>query len=108
MKHPIHSQGSKNTLLGLCLGLLVSTSGAAFADTVAIPLGQQGAAWNIETPRHGLRKDQVEARYGAPQEKSGPVGTPPIYTWDYNQFSVYFEGDYVIHSVVKHRGSQQD
>lgn len=88
--------------LGLGIGLAMAlTSLCASAETVAIPLGQQGKAWNIETPRTGLRKEQVEERFGAPMEKSGPVGDPPIYTWDYEQFQVYFEGDYVIHSVVK-------
>lgn len=71
------------------------------ADTVAIPLGQQGQAWNIEAPRHGLTKSQVEARFGAPMSQSGPVGDPPIYKWTYEQFSVYFESDHVIHSVIK-------
>jgi hypothetical protein len=85
-----------------CAGaLLVSLGTAIHAETVTIPLGQQGKAWNIETPQTGMRKEQVEEKFGAPVEKSGPVGTPPIYTWDYNQFTVYFEGDYVIHSVAK-------
>lgn len=74
---------------------------ASHAETVAIPLGQQGKAWDIDAPKTGMRKDQVEAKYGAPVEQSGPVGNPPIYAWDYSQFTVYFEGDYVIHSVAK-------
>lgn len=80
---------------------IATWSGALHADTVAIPLGQQGKAWNIETPRHGITKSQVQARFGAPDAQSGPVGEPPIYKWTYDQFSVYFEGDRVIHSVVQ-------
>ena len=76
-------------------------SAPAFAETVAIPLGQQGKAWEVQTPRHGATKVEVEAQFGSPIATSGPVGEPPIYTWEYEQFNVYFEGDRVIHAVVK-------
>lgn len=79
----------------------------SLAETVSIPLGQQGQAWNVETPRTGLTKQQVQDRFGEPLRTSGPVGDPPIYTWDYGRFSVYFEGERVIHSVVKHQSLQQ-
>lgn len=93
---------SRSLVLSCCLGLsTLLLSGISVAETVTIPLGQQGKAWNIESPKTGMRKDQVEAKYGSPLDKKGPVGTPPIYTWDYEQFTVYFEGDYVIHSVAK-------
>jgi hypothetical protein len=86
----------------VCTGaLMFFLSLSSRAETVAIPLGQQGKAWSVETPTTGMRMDQVEEKFGTPGEKSGPVGTPPIYTWDYNQFTVYFESDHVIHSVVK-------
>lgn len=89
-------------ILACCIGALVPFIGsAAIAETVAIPLGQQGKAWQVESPKTGMRKAQVEEKFGQPLEQSGPVGTPPIYTWDYEQFTVYFEGDHVIHSVVK-------
>lgn len=92
----------RSLFLGCCLGLsTLLLSIGSYSETVTIPLGQQGKAWDIESPKTGMRKDQVEARFGAPLERSGPVGTPPIYTWNYEQFTVYFEGDYVIHSVVK-------
>lgn len=90
----------RSLLLGLAL---LCTSIHLGAETVVIPLGQQAQAWNVETPRTGLTKEQVEARFGTPQSVSGPVGEPPIYTWDYGQFAVYFEHDRVIHSVVKHQ-----
>lgn len=95
-----HTFGHFRRSVLLCL-LLPLASLPSAAETVAIPLGQQGKAWNVETPQTGLTKDQVEAQFGAPQTTSGPVGDPPIYTWDYGQFAVYFETDRVIHSVVK-------
>lgn len=82
-------------MIGLQLPIAVN------AETVRIPLGQQGKAWQVETPRHGITKLEVEAHFGAPKERSGPIGDPPIYTWEYDSFTVYFEGDHVIHSVVK-------
>lgn len=97
-------QSAGAALLGLLLPVL---SAPTVAETVAIPLGQQSKAWNVETPKTGFTKDQVEARFGEPQQRTGPVGDPPIYTWDYGHFKVYFEADRVIHSVVKHQPQQQ-
>lgn len=83
---------------GIALSLLSISS---VADVVRIPLGQQGAAWGVQTPSMGKTKNQVEYNYGAPISKTGPVGDPPIYKWEYKSFNVYFEGEHVIHSVVK-------
>ncbi len=83
--------------LSLCAGL---SSPVAMSETVTIPLGKQGDYWNVERPKTGISKDQVLARYGEPLTRSGPVGNPPITTWQYEQFKVYFEYDHVIHSVV--------
>lgn len=81
--------------------LLCGATAMATAETVAIPLGQQGKAWDVQTPAHGSTKADVEAKYGAPLTTKGPVGEPPISTWEYEQFNVYFEYDRVIHAVVK-------
>lgn len=101
-----HALGRFRRGILLCL-LLPTVSLPVVAETVLIPLGQQGKAWNVETPKTGLTKDEVEARFGPPQRRTGPVGDPPIYTWDYGQFAVYFEADRVIHSVVKRPSRQQ-
>jgi hypothetical protein len=46
----------------------------------------------------------VEQRFGAPSNKSSPVGssgkTPPITKWFYPNFVVVFENDKVIHTVA--------
>ena len=98
----ISASGRRPIIFACCLGTLIPLfSGISYAETVTIPLGQQGKAWQVDSPRTGMRKAQVEEKYGQPAESSGPVGTPPIYTWDYEQFTVYFEGDHVIHAVVK-------
>jgi hypothetical protein len=93
------------TLKSLCFLSAVSISAglysvAAISDTIAIPLGQQGDFWNVERPTKGMSQAQVESKYGEPLEKSAAVGKPPITTWTYAEFYVYFEYDHVIHSVV--------
>lgn len=68
---------------------------------VAVPAGQQAMEnSNIDRPRSGLSMDQVNSRYGSPSQKVGAVGTPPISRWVYDQYTVYFEYDHVIHSVL--------
>lgn len=57
---------------------------------------------SVTVPGRGMLKDQVEERFGAPLEKVPAVGEPPISSWVYNGFTVYFEYDHVIHSV-RHR-----
>ncbi len=42
----------------------------------------------------------VEEKFGAPESIKGPVGEPPISVWEYSGYSVYFEYDLVIHTVL--------
>jgi hypothetical protein len=42
----------------------------------------------------------LEARFGAPANKVGPVGNPAITKWFYPNFVVVFENDKVLHAVV--------
>lgn len=72
------------------------------ADEVAVPVMNQAdrsTAQNL--PQNGQTQDAVRARLGAPQNITGPVGDPPISTWEYPEFIVYFEGQNVIHTVLK-------
>ncbi|WJW76772.1 hypothetical protein QVG61_06735 [Thiohalobacter sp. IOR34] len=54
----------------------------------------------LERPRSGQTMEAVRARFGEPQQILGPVGEPPITRWVYQDFTVYFEGSRVIHSVL--------
>ncbi|MGB3610409.1 MAG: hypothetical protein WA987_08535 [Cellvibrio sp.] len=72
----------------------------ASAETVRVPVGQQA---DIVKPRTGVTKAKVAEQFGEPLSKQGPVGEPPISSWEYADFVVYFEYDHVIHSVAKHR-----
>jgi hypothetical protein len=46
--------------------------------------------------------DKVKEIFGEPQKQAPAVGDPPITRWIYQDFTVYFEYDRVIHAV-KHR-----
>ena len=52
-------------------------------------------------PASGSTQASVESTFGSPNAKSSPVGDPPISSWEYDGFVVYFEFDRVIHSVKK-------
>jgi len=90
-------------LIGLTI--LTGAAGVVWADTVKIPVGQQMAS-EEDTPRMGMKKEEVERQYGTPQGRKAPVGDPPISRWDYPEYSVYFEGNTVLHTVQKHRETQ--
>ena len=74
---------------------LVGSSPAAAAEPVAADSGTAASY-----PGRGANMRSVEARYGAPAERIGPIGKPPITRWDYPGFVVFFEYEHVIHSVV--------
>lgn len=54
----------------------------------------------IQTPRNGASMAQVRQQYGNPLEEQPAVGEPPITRWEYDGYSVFFEHDLVLHSVV--------
>ncbi|NIP73512.1 MAG: hypothetical protein GWO16_11000 [Gammaproteobacteria bacterium] len=58
--------------------------------------GPQG----VPRPTRGMSMDQVRQRFGDPLQTHPPVGDPPITRWVYDRFTVYFEHQYVIHSVA--------
>ena len=88
-------------LLFLLIGL---TPVSALATEIKIPVGQQGQA-DFSLPVRGDAKIQVLQRFGLADLEHPAVGQPPIIRWDYRQFSVYFEDDRVISSVVHHQSA---
>ena len=74
------------------------------AEKIIIPVGSQvNQQQPITLPDKGMDKDSVKARYGEALEKTAASGEPPISRWLYRDFSVYFENETVIHSVIIHR-----
>lgn len=81
----------------------ISLSVPTYSEVVYVPIGQQGSEkQSMERPSRGLTKDEVQDQFGEPKDWNDPVGKPPISSWVYENFTVYFENDYVIHSVLTH------
>jgi len=89
-------------LLALAL-LLASMSMPVGATVLQLEEDSLEALRLEEQPVHGMTKSQVLARFGEPTRRHAPRGGgdhPLIYRWDYPEFSVYFEGRHVLHTVV--------
>lgn len=54
-----------------------------------------------DQPARGMHERTVLSRFGEPVTRHGAVGEPPISRWDYSDYSVFFEGPFVIHTVVR-------
>lgn len=82
--------------------LLVGPVTTVSAEEVRVPVMSQAERSAQENlPRKGMSQSSVRNGWGEPREKTGPVGDPPISQWHYGDFVVYFEGDRVIHAVLK-------
>jgi hypothetical protein len=82
-----------------------AAAGSAAAETIVVNDQVQVLQSSIDRPKRGLTMADVEKQFGAPVTRHPAVGgaspqRPPITRWDYNSFSVFFEKDRVIDSVV--------
>ncbi|MBT8062280.1 MAG: phosphodiesterase [Xanthomonadales bacterium] len=80
------------------IAFLLVLSGPLLADVLIIDEVRQ--VERMELPENGQSKAAIESRYGTPEQKHGAVGDPPISRWDYGDYSVYFEYDLVLFSVL--------
>ena len=80
--------------------LALSATVPVLAETLAIDGQVVIKPAGLETPQRGASMTAVEARFGAPANKSSSVGNPPITKWFYPNFVVVFEHDKVLHAVV--------
>ena len=86
----------------LLLGLSLTLATASYAqDTLLLDSLEMDAQSAASRPSRGTDMARVEASFGAPSERHAPVGEPPITRWDYPGFSVYFEHNIVLHTVVR-------
>lgn len=86
------------------LTLLLINSGPALADVLLVDSIQ--SAPQIQTPRNGLTMSQIRQQFGNPKTEMPAVGEPPISRWEYDGYSVFFENDLALHSVVHHPAKQ--
>lgn len=84
--------------------VLLACAALANAETIRVPITQQGSDIDhIDRPNKGASKATVLQRFSEPQKRIAARGEPPISSWKYSDFTVYFEYEHVIHSVLIHR-----
>jgi len=92
----------KNLILALAITTLSTTlSSTLAAEQITLPIGEQTRQSELQLPERGMHKNTVLEDFGDPQEMTSAVGEPPISQWRYDGYVVYFEGNWVIHAVVK-------
>ena len=84
--------------LVLVIGLALLGVNPVLADVLLMEGIQSAPA--VNTPHNGITMAQVRQQYGNPVSEHPAVGDPPITRWDYAGYSVFFENDLVLHSVV--------
>ena len=100
MKNKFLTMQLPATLAGLLM--LFGMNSAVVADEIKTPVGQQSLQYqDVDRPQSGMSKAEVEQSYGTPENTSNAVGEPPISSWEYPNYTVYFEHERVIHTVLK-------
>ena len=90
----------KISVAAVACSLGLGLTAPVLAETLAIDGQVTVKPAGMETPQRGSSMTAVEARFGAPSNKSSTVGNPPITKWFYPNFVVVFEHDKVLHAVV--------
>lgn len=75
----------------------------AQTEVIKLSVGSQASEkQQLTRPKNGVNREQVKAQFGEPVNIVEPVGEPPISSWEYPDYFVFFEYDIVIHTVLKH------
>ena len=75
----------------------------AQADVIKLAISSAQVVEHANTPRRGISQADVLKRFGEPYSKEAAVGKPPISSWSYSRYDVYFEGNLVLHTVAKQK-----
>jgi len=86
--------------VGLTAIIVGTQAGPARGETIVTDDQLSVVQTDVARPGRGMTMQKVEEKFGAPAERHPAVGTPAITRWDYQNFSVFFENDRVIHAVV--------
>jgi hypothetical protein len=82
----------------ICLLALPASAEVLLIDSInASPINSEEG---VPRPTRSMSMDQVSQRYGQPLTAYPSVGEPPITRWDYSNYSVFFEYDLVLTSVL--------
>ena len=90
--------------LSLLIGSMLLAAGFSVqADVLEMP--SASSTFAVNKPTKGATMAAVQQQFGTPVKKYPAVGggsrhQPPITRWDYAGFSVFFENDHVVDSVV--------
>ncbi len=79
-------------------GLMLLLAAPASADVLLIEEVRERMLRDL--PANGMTMSEVERRFGEPSERRAAVGNPPITRWIYAEYTVFFEHDLVIDSVL--------
>lgn len=94
---------NSHIFVNLCLACLVgfiTHLPASIAEEIRIPIGEQAKDQPyIDMPKKGMSKERVKTLFGEPLEEVPAKGQPPISRWKYQEFTVYFDSNTVIHCV---------
>ena len=85
----------------LCAGFALLPAPNLSADVLLIEEVRQSE--RMQLPVNGMKQSEVKNRFGEPANSDPSVGDPPITRWDYDGWSVYFEYDLVLFTVL-HKG----
>jgi len=85
------------SLVFVCSSMLPTER--VFAESMSMAVSEQGDQ-SVQKPTNGQKMENVETEFGVPIEKIDPVGEPPITKWVYQDFTVYFEHEIVLHTVM--------
>ena len=88
----------KRILISVSVSLM--TLATVSADVLKLPDREPIVLQLPDEPERGMTKELVRTRYGEPRTINPPVGDPAISSWNYGYYTVYFEDEYVLHSVV--------
>ena len=90
----------KILIISVPLTILFTHIPASIAEVVRVPVGEQASAQPaVDMPTRGMTKERVRGLFGEPQEEIPGKGQPPIMRWKYQEFTVYFDGNVVLHCV---------
>lgn len=96
-----------STVIALLAAIIPTQN--SFAEEIRIPVGEQAKTQPaVDMPATGMSKERVRSLFGEPLEEIPAKGQPPISRWKYQEFTVYFDSNTVIHCVRNfHPATQQ-
>jgi hypothetical protein len=94
-------------VLALMLVLTMGLAQLDFAQADVLLIEEVRQSDRMSLPVNGMTKDDVRARFGDPTQIHDAVGDPPITQWAYDTWSVYFEYQVALFTVL-HKGAVID